>query len=113
MYYVNVILDYVNENWIALEKYFKYTLIPDEFFFQSIVLKSCNNTFKIGDSLTYVNWKKAGRKLPVTFEFEDFEELNGVAENKLFARKFDIEIDSKILDLIDRNLLLTPENDNF
>jgi hypothetical protein len=110
---LTVILEYVNENWIALENYFKYTFIPDEFFFQTIVKKSCNNTFKIGDSLTYVNWKKAGRKLPVTFELEDFEELNGVAESKLFARKFDIEIDSKILDLIDKNLLLTTENDNL
>ncbi|MES2239808.1 MAG: beta-1,6-N-acetylglucosaminyltransferase [Bacteroidota bacterium] len=84
-------------------KYHKYSLIPDEMFFQSIVmyLIENKNNIKIMPFLTYANWEKKNCDLPVTFTSIDFEELNSQAYFKLFARKFDIGIDEEILNKID------------
>lgn len=83
--------------------YHEYSLIPDEMFFQSIVmyLVEKKNDIKIMPHLTYANWEKKNCDLPVTFTLSDFEELISQPISKLFARKFDINIDSKVLDKID------------
>lgn len=98
---VNEIVEFVEQNPSYI-KYHTYSLLPDEMFFQSIVMnlaeKKSNLIFK--DSLTYVNWSRKNCELPVTFALSDFEELM-LQPEKLFARKFDIEIDDKILDKID------------
>ncbi len=85
----------------------KYTLSPDEIFFHSLLMHLKNEipNFKIMPSITYVNWERKNTPLPVTFTVKDFEELKKAAESKLFARKFDVELDEKILDQIDLKLL--------
>ena len=62
-------------------------------------------TLKLEPSITYVNWKRSSGPLPVTFKLEDFDELKEAAKDHLFARKFEIERDSEILDFIDDDLL--------
>ncbi|NGY93813.1 beta-1,6-N-acetylglucosaminyltransferase [Bacillus megaterium] len=37
--------------------YFKYVLIPDEIFFQTILLNSKFKDEIINDNLTYINWE--------------------------------------------------------
>lgn len=83
--------------------YHKSTLLADEIFFHSIIrhLACSDNNVIIKPSITYVNWKKPGVPLPVTFDTNDFEELINQPDEKLLARKFDINIDDKILNLID------------
>ncbi len=83
-------------------KYHKYTLIPDEIFFHSI-LKHLDKP--ISPSITYVNWSRPNCPLPVTFDESDFEELQNASKEKLFARKFDFHHGQKILKLIDQKLL--------
>lgn len=76
--------------------YHKYSLLPDEMFFQSILL----NNFKgnlINDNLRLIIWNKADSH-PATLTENNFNKLN--ASPKMFARKFDF--DTKILNLLDQ-----------
>jgi hypothetical protein len=83
--------------------YHKYTLMADEIFFHSIVkhISLIENDRIIKPSLTHVNWEWRGVSRPVTFNSGDVEELMNQHEDTLVARKFDINIDHTILDLID------------
>jgi hypothetical protein len=77
------------------------TLLPDEIFFHSIIMGLFDKKIGIFNyTLTYMNWTKGNAGSPATFTSKDFEELQ-LQSYKLFARKFDIEIDDHILDLID------------
>lgn len=89
----------------VLFRYFKDSLLPDEFFFQTILnhLKRNDPTIVTEGSLTYVNITRKDCKLPVTFCKNDLVELLTQPESKLFARKFEIEVDETILDKIDEN----------
>jgi len=83
-------------------EYNKYSLLPDEFFFQSIIkyLKSTDDNIKLSPSITYANWSRVGVPLPVTFTSTDLEELLNQPEGKLFARKFEMDANDKIIDLL-------------
>lgn len=81
------------ENFI--KKTFKYSLCADELFLQTIVMKSPYKNNIINRSLRHIDWE---RGTPYTFRAEDYEELMN-SEN-LFARKFDMKIDEKIIDMI-------------
>lgn len=96
------IIQFVDE-YPDFVKYHTYSLIPDEMFFQSIVmyLMEENDKIKIMPFLTYVNWEKKNCDLPVTFSTADLEELISQSDYKLFARKFDSNISEVILDKID------------
>jgi hypothetical protein len=96
------VIDFVVNNPDYVE-YHKYSLIPDEMFFQSIImyLVEKKNNIKIMPILSYANWEKKNCDLPVTFTSADFEELSSQPNSKLFARKFDFTIDEEILDKID------------
>ncbi|MFV8226696.1 beta-1,6-N-acetylglucosaminyltransferase [Christiangramia aquimixticola] len=103
---IHKILEF-NENHPNYINYHKYTLIPDEIFFQSILMYLEDyKTKNIAKSITYVNWNRGTGPLPVTFTCEDIEELEIASKNHLFARKFDIEKDEDILDQIDKQLLI-------
>lgn len=90
--------------------YFRDSLIPDEIFFQSVI-KNIVEESLIENDLTYANWERKGVTLPVTFTIEDIEELKMHAREKLYARKFDVEIDNKILDALD-SLINQPSEVN-
>ncbi|MCY2687852.1 beta-1,6-N-acetylglucosaminyltransferase [Salinimicrobium sp. TH3] len=88
-------------------RYHKYTLIPDEIFFHSILAYFFKgDNLKIAPSLTYVNWEKPTGPLPATFEKDNLKELTEASQYKLFARKFDIEQDQEIFVLIEKELIL-------
>ena len=82
--------------------FFEHTLIPDELFFQTVLMNSPLAATIENDDLRYVDWSE--RKIsPATLRSEDFETLRG--SGKLFARKFDPTEDEAILDMLDRELL--------
>lgn len=103
---VREILYFINSN-PKYTHYHKDTLLPDEIFFHSILmhLKETKDALILKPSITYVNWERKNTPLPVTFTQEDIEELKSASNNKLFARKFDMETDEQILDRIDSELL--------
>ena len=97
--------DFINKNIKELEDYYRYTSAPDEIFFQSVIMHLAENNgkIKIKPSQTYVNWERKDVVLPVTFDDKDLQELSEAKH--LWARKFDIEYNEKILDLIDEKPL--------
>jgi hypothetical protein len=84
-------------------EFLKYSYIPEEIFFHTILLNQKNIANIKNQSLTYVDWSKPHGPYPATLKKED---LNLIIKNDfLFARKFDINIDSEILDIIDKKIL--------
>lgn len=92
------VLHYIREHKAALEGYYKYTSSPDEIYFHSVLmdLVAKDSTIKLKDPITYVNYFRKNN----VFVTEDFEKLTS-AKGKLFARKFDTDIDIEILDKLD------------
>jgi hypothetical protein len=78
-------------------RFFEHVLIPDELFFQTIVLNSPFAADVVDDNLRYIDWTR--EPAPAVLGAEDFPAL--VGSGKLFARKFDATVDSRILDLLD------------
>ncbi|RTY92472.1 beta-1,6-N-acetylglucosaminyltransferase [Flavobacterium sp. GT3R68] len=99
---VDKIIDFVdlNPDFIA---HHQYTLLPDEIFFQSIIMRLCQNdpTIIFKPSLHYANWSRKNCPLPVTFVSSDLAELKQQPHNMLYARKFDLETDKEIFELLD------------
>lgn len=81
--------------------FFRHVDIPDEIFFQTILLNSELRDTIVNDNLRYIDWTRGRR--PAILEVRDLEALR--ASPKLFARKFDVDQDEMVLDLIDSHLL--------
>lgn len=92
------VLHYIREHKAALEGYYKYTSSPDEIYFHSVLmdLVAKDSTIKLKEQITYVNYFRKNN----VFITEDFEKLSS-AKGKLFARKFDTDIDIEILNKLD------------
>lgn len=92
------VLNYICEHKAALEGYYKYTSSPDEIYFHSVLmdLVAKDSTIKLKDPITYVNYFRKNN----VFVSEDFDKLTS-AKGKLFARKFDTDIDIEILNKLD------------
>ena len=59
---------------------------------------------RIREEVTYVSWTSDDYR-PLVLKEINFDEVMEKGRDKLFARKFDVEIDCRILDLIDRENL--------
>lgn len=93
---------FVRHNEKALFAFFQDALIPDEFFFQSIVaLSEIKGENPIAPPITYVRWDGKKHPQPVVFRSEDNQELLALPDAVLFARKFDAGVDETILNQLD------------
>lgn len=92
------VLNYIREHKAALEEYYKYTSSSDEIYFHSVLmhLVAKDSTIKLKEQITYVNYFRKNN----VFITEDFDKLTS-AKRKLFARKFDTDIDIEILNKLD------------
>jgi len=92
------VLNYIREHKAALEGYYKYTSSPDEIYFHSVLmdLVAKDSTIKLKEQITYVNYFRKNN----VFVTEDFDKLTS-EKGKLFARKFDTDIDIEILNKLD------------
>ncbi|MFC2426657.1 MAG: beta-1,6-N-acetylglucosaminyltransferase [Capnocytophaga leadbetteri] len=92
------VLNYIREHKAALEGYYKYTSSPDEIYFHSVLmdLVAKDSTIKLKEQITYVNYFRKNN----VFVSEDFDKLTS-EKGKLFARKFDTDIDIEILNKLD------------
>lgn len=92
------VLHYIREHKAALEEYYKYTSSPDEIYFHSVLmhLVAKDSTIKLKEQITYVNYFRKNN----VFITEDFDKLTS-AKGKIFARKFDTDIDIEILNKLD------------
>lgn len=80
--------------------FFEHVWIPDELFFQTVVLNSPLRDTVVNDNLRYIDW--AREPAPAILRRDDLDSI--VASNKLFARKFDTTVDGEILDALDRRI---------
>lgn len=81
-------------------KFFEHVFIPDEIFFQTVLVNSPLKNKIINSSLTYDDWSTNAAH-PKLLCVEDYEKL--LSSGKLFARKFDETLCPKILDMIDNH----------
>lgn len=91
------IVDYVKkEPWIS--RFFKLSWAADEMIFQTILFNSPLKNNMVNDNLLYVDWSEK-KPSPKMLTMDDAAALK--ASDKFFARKFNSEQDSKVLDYID------------
>lgn len=98
VYVVNVV-----ENNKRLQKFFALCWGSDEFVFQTILLNSGYKDRIINNNYRYFEWSDQ-EKIPRVLNENDFDTLAN--SQMLFARKFDMVNSPKILDLIDKTLLV-------
>lgn len=84
-----------------LLRFFKRTNISDELFLQTLIGNSPLKDTIIGHSLVSIDWS-AGGPHPKIFTQDDFDTLIHTPD-RLFARKFDIQVDARILDMLDQH----------
>lgn len=81
-----------------LRRYLRFTWGADEFVIPTLIMNSKFLETVINDNFYYLDWSKGGAS-PKILVTEDYKLL--LASDKMFARKFDIKVDSKILDMLD------------
>jgi Core-2/I-Branching enzyme len=78
-------------------RFFRHVLIPDELFFQTLIMNSALRDTVVDDNLRYVDWfKEPG---PAVLTVDDLDSM--LASGKFFARKFDTTVDAAVLDRLD------------
>jgi len=82
----------------AFVEYFKLSWAPDESIFQTILYNSPLKKDMVNDNLLYVDWSMGGAS-PKELTMDDKELLRD--SNQLFARKFNSQINTEILDYLD------------
>lgn len=89
------------EDWI--QEVFGQSVCGDELFLQTVARNSeyaekiCNpNTMPEIPDTRYIDWKRGSNNNPYVFREDDFEELKNALG--LFARKFDLSVDKKIVE---------------
>ena len=90
---VTQILNVLQSNKKILNR-FKYTKIPDEIFFQTIIKNFVHDVKIDNNSLRFIDWS-TGPEYPHVFRSIDFERLRN--SKALFARKFNSETDFDII----------------
>jgi hypothetical protein len=99
--HVAYILDYL-ETHPHIKRFFSFTWGSDEIIFQSILYTSKYKEHMINNNLRFIDWSLGGAS-PKILTVKDVDHFS--KSGKFFARKFDENIDSKVLDWIDANLL--------
>lgn len=81
-----------------LRRFFFFSWASDEFIFQTVLMNSHFRDRIVNNNYRYIDWTTGGAH-PKVLVTEDFPKLK--SSDKLFARKFDVTKDARILDLID------------
>ncbi len=77
--------------------HYEYTHVPDEMFFQTVIMNSPHKYKTVRENYRYYDWS-GGPGHPLILTKNDYFKL--VESKKIFARKFDIEVDAIILNYI-------------
>lgn len=86
------------ENDKRLKRFFYFTWASDELLFQTIIMNSPYKERVINKNYRYIDWSE-NKANPKILKEEDFQELK--ESSMLFARKFDMAKNVRILDMID------------
>lgn len=97
---VKYIYEYVNRN-PGIINFFENSVVPDECLFQTIFMHSPFKDFQ-SDYLTFIDWGE-NKRSPKVLKYWDLERLLK-NNNYLLARKFDEDIDRKVIDRLKKEL---------
>jgi hypothetical protein len=86
----------------AFYRRLKYTFVPEETYFHSVILNSQFKEKVVNRSLRYVDWRYRNGNIPANLDESDFEAL--CMNDAFFARKFKEDISDKLISLIDERL---------
>ena len=81
-----------------VRRFAKYTWAPDEYLIPTIIMNSPFRETVIPENYRYIDWSQGGAN-PKILTVADFDALKKT--DKLLARKFDIKVDTVILDMLD------------
>lgn len=81
--------------------FFRWSAVPDEQFFQTILMSSPLARTVVNDDLRYMRWSD-GANSPRILTSGDLSGL--LASDDLFARKFDPRVDAQVLDALDESI---------
>jgi hypothetical protein len=93
---VEYILNYLNSNESFLRS-FRHTRCADEIFFQTIIMNSPFASKCVQNYLRYVDFD-TGPEYPRTIRESEYSKL--ISSDALFARKFDANVDNRIIEKI-------------
>lgn len=95
-------IDYIVKNKNEINRMYKFTLCSDELYKQTLIAKNeeiYSNVYDIENSknsyMRYIDWKRGN---PYIFTRCDYENI--INSEAFFARKFDVEKDKEIIDMI-------------
>jgi hypothetical protein len=94
-------IEYIHQfvqNNKAFPRFFRHVSIPDEIFFQTILLNSTLKERLVNDDMIYTDFSQHLAH-PAILGKNDFHRL--MSRGELFARKFDATVDGEVLDMID------------
>ena len=93
-----------NPSAARFKTFYRRSFIPDEAFFQTLMMNSVNQGEVVNDDLRTIDWVPDGdiKLRPRTFVTAD--RLRLTLSPDLFARKFDEEEDAEIFDLLEAHL---------
>ncbi len=92
------VLDFIAQNPRFVSAY-RFTSVPDEMFFQTIIGKAGDSIGTVNDAVNFLEWERPG----LILTSDDFPTL--AQTSYLYARKFDMRVDSAVLDIVDQELL--------
>jgi len=85
-----------------LKSYYENTCLPEESFIQTLLVNS--GLFNLCcDNKRYIDWTGSRHGHPRILTLDDYPAL--IKDDIFFARKFDMQHDSKILDMLDARIL--------
>ncbi len=100
-YCVKKILEYIN-NHPEYCNLFNNSLISDEIFFNTVIILAIGtDNVEINNNLRYIDWTENNSKYggsPKMLTVSDYDKI--IKSNKFFARKFNLNLDKKIIDKI-------------
>jgi hypothetical protein len=82
-----------------LKRYLRRGFLVDEVYIPSVLMASRFSAKITGNNVTYAEWTPTSGPHPKTLLIDDLEKL--LASPKLFARKFDVAIDEKVMNELD------------
>jgi hypothetical protein len=85
----------------ALLRFFRHSAMPDESFFQTLVMALPAAERVINDDMRFERWEQ-DQPHPAVLTMDDLGDL--MASDRLFAKKFDVAVDAAVLDAIDARL---------
>lgn len=97
-------IDYFVTSNPQFVRFFEHVFVPDELFFQTIVMNSPLADTVQNDDLRYMDWERI--PAPAVLGVQDLPKL--LASKALLARKFDPTVDARVLDLLDAHMDRKP-----